>query len=63
MYFLSISYFISLSKERVSSIKKSHFFMNDNITSDGVKYNLKKLVLHQIIERIGPDNGGYWEIK
>lgn len=34
-----------------------------NITPDGVKYNLKKLVDNEIIERIGPDNGGYWEIK
>lgn len=34
-----------------------------NITSDGVKYNLKKLVDNEIIERIGPDNGGYWKIK
>lgn len=34
-----------------------------NITSDGVKYNLKKLVDNNIIKRIGPDNGGYWEVK
>ena len=34
-----------------------------NITSDGVKYNLKKLVDNKIIERIGPDNGGYWKIR
>ncbi len=34
-----------------------------NITSDGVKYNLKKLVDYGMIERIGPDNGGYWELK
>lgn len=34
-----------------------------NITSDGVKYNLKKLIDNEIIERIGPDNGGYWNIK
>lgn len=34
-----------------------------NITSDGVKYNLKKLVNNNIIERVGPDNGGYWSIK
>ncbi len=33
------------------------------ITPDGVKYNLKKLVINNIIERIGPDNGGYWSIK
>ncbi len=34
-----------------------------NITADGVKYNLKKLVDNKIIERIGPDNGGYWNVK
>ncbi len=34
-----------------------------NITPDGVKYNLKKLVDYNIIERIGPDNGGYWQLK
>lgn len=34
-----------------------------NITSDGAKYNLKKLVNNNIIERIGPDNGGYWDIR
>lgn len=34
-----------------------------NITVDGVKYNLKKLIDNDIIERIGPDNGGYWSIK
>ena len=34
-----------------------------NITSDGVKYNLKKLVDSDIIERIGASNGGYWNVK
>lgn len=34
-----------------------------NITTDGVKYNLKKLIDNNLIERIGPDNGGYWNIK
>lgn len=34
-----------------------------NITSDGVKYNLKKLADNNIIERVGPDNGEYWSIK
>ena len=33
-----------------------------NIT-DGIKYNLGKLVNNDIIERIGPNNGGYWKIK
>jgi len=34
-----------------------------NITTDGVKYNLKKLIENNLIERIGPDNGGYWNIR
>lgn len=34
-----------------------------NITSDGVKYNLSKLIKENIIERIGPTKGGYWKIK
>lgn len=33
-----------------------------NITSDGVKYNLKKLCDDNIIKRVGPDNGGYWKV-
>lgn len=33
------------------------------ITQDGVKYNLKKLVDKNIVERIGPDNGGYWQVQ
>jgi len=33
------------------------------ITTDGVKYNLKKLIDNNFIERIGPDNGGYWKVK
>ena len=34
-----------------------------NITSDGVKYNLKKLCDNNVIERIGPVNGGYWKVR
>lgn len=34
-----------------------------NITSDGIKYNLKKLIDYDILERVGPDNGGYWQLK
>lgn len=34
-----------------------------NITEDGVKYNLKKLIDNGIIERIGLDKGGYWKVK
>lgn len=34
-----------------------------SISPDGVKYNLKQLVDKKIIERIGADNGGYWDIR
>lgn len=34
-----------------------------NITSNGVKYHLNKLKKEGVIERIGPDKGGYWSIK
>ena len=33
-----------------------------DITSDGIKYNLDKLKKDNIIQRIGPDKGGYWKI-
>ena len=44
-------------------ITRKEFSEKMNITEDGVKYNLKKLVDNNIIERIGPDNGGYWRLK
>lgn len=33
-----------------------------NITDDGVKYNLNKLSKNNYLKRVGPDNGGFWEI-
>ena len=33
-----------------------------NISRDGVKYQINKLKRANIIRRIGPDKGGYWEI-
>ena len=32
------------------------------LTSDGIKYNIRKLREKGIIKRIGPDKGGYWEV-
>ena len=34
-----------------------------NITPDGVKYNLNKLVKDNIIERVGSTKAGCWKIK
>lgn len=34
-----------------------------DITPDGVKYNLNKLVKDNILERIGSTKAGFWKIK
>ena len=33
-----------------------------NISQDGIKWQLKKMQKENIIRRVGPDKGGYWEI-
>ena len=53
---------IELIKEN-PKITRNELANKLNITSDGIKYNLGKLVNNDIIERIGPNNGGYWKIK
>ncbi|MBQ9853489.1 MAG: Fic family protein [Bacilli bacterium] len=53
---------IELIKEN-SKITRNELANILNITPDGVKYNLKKLIDNGFIERVGPDNGGYWKIK
>ncbi len=45
------------------SITRNELAKKLNITPDGVKYNLKKLIDNNFIERIGSDNGGYWNIR
>lgn len=35
----------------------------NNITEDGVKYQLNQLKKRGLISRIGPDKGGHWEVK
>jgi ATP-dependent DNA helicase RecG len=34
-----------------------------NISANGIKYHLKKLKESGILERIGSDKGGYWQIN
>lgn len=53
---------IELIKEN-PKITRNELASELNITSDGIKYNLRKLINKDIIERIGPKNGGYWKIK
>ena len=33
-----------------------------DLTEDGVKYNLTRLKDLGLIQRIGPDKGGFWEV-
>ena len=33
------------------------------LTVDGVQYHIRNLKSHDVIERVGPDKGGYWKIK
>jgi ATP-dependent DNA helicase RecG len=33
------------------------------LTRRGIEWNLSMLKTKGLIERIGPDNGGYWKIK
>ena len=33
-----------------------------DITEDGVKYQLSKLKRQGLIQRVGPANGGHWEV-
>ena len=33
------------------------------LTTDGVQYHIRNLKAHGVIERVGPDKGGYWQVK
>ena len=49
--------------ENNPSITRKEIAKEINLTEDGVKYNLNRLKKYIIIERIGPDKGGYWTIN
>jgi ATP-dependent DNA helicase RecG len=34
-----------------------------NITEDGIKYHLNNLKKQGVLQRVGPDKGGYWQIN
>ena len=44
------------------SISRDELAEKCGLTSDGIKYNMRKLREKGIIKRIGPDKGGHWEI-
>lgn len=49
--------------ENNPSITRKEIAKEINLTEDGVKYNLNKLKKSKIIERVGPDKGGYWTVN
>ena len=56
--------------QKILELLKEYPFMSrkeiadnlENISEDGVKYNLAKLNKDGHIRRIGPDKGGHWEV-
>lgn len=34
-----------------------------NLTEDGIKYYINNLKKAKKLKRIGPDKGGYWEVR
>ena len=44
------------------SISRDELAEKCGLTSDGIKYNIRKLREKGIIKRIAPDKGGHWEI-
>ena len=49
--------------ENNPQISQEKIAKNLGMTTDGVFWNIKKLKSKGLIERIGPDKGGYWKIK
>lgn len=35
----------------------------DDVTLSGIQYHIKRLKILGILQRIGPDKGGYWQVK
>ena len=54
---------LDILKEHPQAGRKEIAEILGDITEDGVKYHIDKLKKEGILNRIGPDKGGYWEIK
>ncbi|MBQ6729643.1 MAG: winged helix-turn-helix transcriptional regulator [Bacteroidales bacterium] len=52
---------LSLIKQK-SDITRQELAEACGISSDGIKWQLKKLQEKGVIRRVGPDKGGHWEI-
>lgn len=52
---------LSLIKQK-SDITRQELAEACRISSDGIKWQLKKLQEKGVIRRVGPDKGGHWEI-
>ena len=45
------------------SITQQELSGKTGLTRRGIEWNLEKLKEKGILKRIGPDKGGYWEVK
>lgn len=50
------------NRHNPSASRKELSTLIDDLTEDGVKYNLKRLKTLGFIQREGADNGGHWRI-
>ena len=53
---------LSFLKNNPNASRKDLTENIEDLTEDGVKYNLKRLKELELIRRVGPDKGGFWEI-
>jgi ATP-dependent DNA helicase RecG len=53
---------LSLIKEN-PSISKEEIQSNGNLSKKSVEYNIELLKRQNILKRVGPDKGGYWEVQ
>ncbi|MBQ4377453.1 MAG: winged helix-turn-helix transcriptional regulator [Bacteroidales bacterium] len=44
------------------SISREELASKCGISSNGIKYHLRKLREQGLIRRVGPDKGGHWEV-
>ncbi len=53
---------LSILQDNPSASRKEIAEVLGDITEDGVKYQLAKMKKEKLIERVGADKGGYWNI-
>jgi len=55
------AHILSLMQEN-PAITREQLAATIGVTTDGIRYHLRKLKQDNIIRRVGPDKGGFWEV-